>query len=133
MIAVDSCFCIDFLKGDLGAKAAYEMHRKEGLCTTDITVFEVMVGAFSVAARTKNVKDIDLCTSMLAELRILPSLGAYAMDAAAYHVARQKKGKASQAPDLLIAGIMVANGVERILTRNAKDFTGIPGIKAVVY
>jgi predicted nucleic acid-binding protein len=45
----------------------------------------------------------------------------------------KKSGKQTGKFDCMIAGILLTNGVDRIITRNVKHFENIPGLKVIAY
>ena len=45
----------------------------------------------------------------------------------------QKKGHMIGEFDVMIAGVLLEHGVTKILTRNAKHFARVPGLRTVVY
>jgi predicted nucleic acid-binding protein len=45
----------------------------------------------------------------------------------------KKKGKITGQVDCMIAGILLSNGVNKIITRNVKHFENIKGLKVIAY
>ena len=45
----------------------------------------------------------------------------------------KKKGKIIDSSDCMIAGILLSNGVNKIITRNTKHFENIKGLKVISY
>jgi len=45
----------------------------------------------------------------------------------------EKKGQTIPDRDILIGAISLSKGEQTIVTRNAKDFARIPGIKVITY
>ena len=133
MICLDSTFIIDYLKGDEKAKAAYEDHKTEGCCLTEINLYEVAEGIMSADAKNKQSKKMDKFLDFVSGFNILPMMNLFAMDAARISALPLKTGKPIDDADCLIAGIMQANNVKKILTRNTKHFSRIKGVEAISY
>ena len=133
MICLDSSFLIDYLKGRTQAKEALHTHQQEGLCITELAIFETAAGYFYHMGKHKQDKPFLTFIDFVSEFDILPMMNLFALDAAAYRAKLMPKGKPVETNDCLIAGIMHANGVKKILTKNKKHFSKIPGIEIITY
>lgn len=57
----------------------------------------------------------------------------FAMEAAKISASLLLKGKQIDDNDVLISGMMVANGVNKIITKNVKNFSMIKGLEVISY
>ena len=133
MICLDASILIDYLKGVDAAREALRSYRQEDLCITEIVIYEVAAGYFYHLGKRKADKPFLTFIDLISELDILPMTNLFALDAAAVHARLLLKGRPVETDDCLIAGIMRSNGVKRILTRNTKHFSRLPGIEAIGY
>ncbi len=133
MKILDSTFLIDIIrkKRESAEKSAEFAHEK--LYTTRINVFEIQVGAFSI----KPEKDREI---RLSEISVIAeNLSVLELDKKAATLAAEIAGKLNRegltidTNDCLIAGIALSNGINSIVTRNAKDFEKIEGIRVETY
>jgi len=129
MICLDSDCIIDFLRGKKEAVLAVSKY-KDYLSTTEINLFEVLVGIN--IKKIINEKEEIAAKLFFDSIRILPALtfGEYASKIFAQLV---KDGKMMDQNDCLIAGIMLSNGCDQIMTRNDKHFSNIKEINAINY
>ena len=129
MICLDSDCIIDFLRGKKEAVLAVSKY-KDYLSTTEINLFEVLVGIN--IKKIINEKEEIAANLFFDSIRILPALnfGEYASKIFAQLV---KDGKMMDQNDCLIAGIMLSNGCDQIMTRNDKHFSNIKEINAINY
>lgn len=131
MICLDSSFLIDFLRNDASAANRVKFLEDESFSISSISVFEVALGfhlmkEFSSAkyekfidvVREMDVLNLDLRASILSS-KISASL--------------IKEGKTINQSDCLIAGTMISNGVNNILTKDKAHFDRIKGIKVISY
>jgi predicted nucleic acid-binding protein len=131
MICLDSSFLIDFLRKDSAAIEKIKILEEENFSISAISVFEVALGfnlmkEFSSAKYEKfrdiveelDMLDLDLKSSILSS-RISASL--------------TKEGKTIDQSDCLIAGTMISNGINNILTNNKQHFETIKGINVISY
>jgi len=132
MICLDSTAVIDYLKGETKVVQALEEHEQEGFCLTEFVIFEVARGVM-FSQKSKGPKILDEFIDFISQYNILPSMNLFAMDAAHISANLYTRGKPIGSTDCLIAGTMQANGISKILTRNKKDFTKIPGIQVIAY
>ncbi|MBI4538046.1 MAG: type II toxin-antitoxin system VapC family toxin [Gemmatimonadetes bacterium] len=121
MIVADSDVLIDALRGRDPAATRVEAELEAGsLATTAVTVFELLSGARSGAAREKVER-------LLAPLAILP------FDKEAGRAASEIRRKLDAAgtrigmADYLIAGVCVSRAAS-LLTRNRAHFDRVPGL-----
>ncbi|MBI4438315.1 type II toxin-antitoxin system VapC family toxin [Candidatus Woesearchaeota archaeon] len=132
MICLDSCFLVDFFRGDISAVSKLrDVARNESIGTTAINAAEFLLGMYSARniRREHAIRAFDFFDGIevldLDMISIIKSCG--------LKEGLMKKGKVINQNDLLIAGIMLKNGCNMIITRDTKDFDKIQGIKAVTY
>jgi len=135
MIMLDSTACIDYLNGIEAIKKV--LSKKEQMtCTTTITVYEVNIGLERTKRKISEKRYLDLYKKWMGFLSGVQifSLGMKeAEQAAKIHDVLEAKGSMIDDNDILIAGIMEANGITNMITRNAQHFEKIPGIEVSSY
>jgi tRNA(fMet)-specific endonuclease VapC len=124
LIVVDSDVLIDALRGRQPAVRQVTEGLHSGvLCTTTITLFELLSGARSEAESAP----VD---RLLAALSILPFDDAASREAAALRRRLAAQGLPIGMADYMIAGICVARSAA-LLTRNRAHFERVPGLALV--
>ena len=131
MICLDSTFLIDFLRNESFAVKKVSELKDEVLVTTTINIFEVMFGlhilkgdvskkwgSFKYLIDNLDVFNLDLESSFNAS-KIASDL--------------VKEGKEINAMDCLVAGIMLMNNCNMIVTRDKEYFNRVKGIKVEHY
>ncbi|MBI5046162.1 type II toxin-antitoxin system VapC family toxin [Candidatus Micrarchaeota archaeon] len=127
MIVLDTTVIIHFLKNNKSAVEKLASLNRESIKTTRLNVFEVLVGIYLKEAEGRR-NEIDIFNEFLESVEILE------LDEKSSHVAARlkaeldKKGTTVHSNDVLIAAIALANGENKIVTQNAKDFAKISGI-----
>lgn len=128
MKVVDSTFLIDLLRGR--KEVIKVIDGKEPLLTTQINMYEVIRGLFlKDTPSSKLIQAIE----MLENIKILPLDDNSIIKSAEISSDLIKKGSIISDCDCLTAGIALSKGVNRIITRNAKHFERIKGIKVENY
>jgi predicted nucleic acid-binding protein len=129
-VCLDTTILVDLERGVQSAKAEIERLLSESyrLATTTITTFEMAFGAHKskkrnveslvALVRDLDVWDFDLDSSFLAG-DLLCKL--------------ESKGTPIGYRDVFIASIAMVNRCTDIVTKNTKDFSRIPGIRALPY
>ena len=133
MICLDSSFIIDYLKGDLSAKKTLLKHKKDKICVSEFTVFEVAEGLIYSMNKNKNKKMFSIFFEFLETIEILPLKNFFSLEAAKISAVLNLKGKKINSIDSLIAGSMIENNVFKIITRNTAHFMRIKGIQVINY
>jgi predicted nucleic acid-binding protein len=130
MICLDTTAIIDFLNG---RKEAIELVEKNEnvLVTTEINVFETFIGIYNKKkiSETEENKARDLFNA----IDILPMKKGSGKLAAKIVTDLSKKGIVIGQNDCMTAAIMLMNGCDSIMTKNAKHFSKINDIKVVPY
>ncbi|HII16306.1 TPA: type II toxin-antitoxin system VapC family toxin [Candidatus Woesearchaeota archaeon] len=130
MIA-DTTFLIDLLRGNERA-VKFLKTVASPLKTTIINQYEVYVGLASLPGidLEKKIKDTQ---HFFSRFKILPLHEDAMLEAAKICGRLIQKGEDIGDNDCLIAGIALTHGISSILTRNAKHFERIRGIKIISY
>jgi len=122
---------IDFLKKDPGALAFLEMHPRATFHTTEMNVFEVVNGIFLQKQHGK--RELYRFLNLVESVEVVMPRGQFAFMAAKTAALLQKKGTPIEDMDCLIAAMMENFGITKIVTRDKKHFSRIPGIRVVSY
>jgi len=129
MICLDSSFIIDFIRNDENAILKLDSLKHEVLVTTGINVFEVFFGLYAKGRH----KDIDHIKEFFDNLNIIGLNRDSAMVASKIGADLVKTGKFIELNDILISGIIIANGCNKILTKNKEHFSRINGLNVISY
>ena len=128
----DTTLLIDFLRGkDSAVRMVEEIEMSGTLFTTEINVFELMIGIYAGS------ENVEVHTQKM--LGILSKLVVLSLDRLATIRAAKiagdliKTGQKIEGTDSLIAGIALSNGINEIVTRNKSHFDRISGIKVITY
>ena len=130
MICIDSDCIIDFLKGKPGAINAIN-DNKERIITTEINKFEVLFGVYK--RREMNEQEIESANDFFDNIISLPFGEGCAEIAAQQLGALSKDGNIIDSHDALVGAILTKNECSEIITKNAKDYLRIEGIKVISY
>lgn len=130
MILIDTTFLIDLLKGRIG-NVNIKRLENEGLCTTTLNIYEVLLGVFHSSYDVN--KGLDAANTLFSRLNILNTTKYSVKMNASIRADLMKKGQDIDDMDCLISGIALENGVNTILTKSKKHFERIPGIKVEEY
>ncbi len=129
MKCLDTCFFIDLLRKDEDAmKKAEELDdADEYLVTTQINVYELFLGVHS-SRGIKTEKQIKRIEQLLERTEILDM--DYEASKRSAEIAGKliSKGKMIEVPDTITAGIMLSQGIDKIVTRNKDHFERITGV-----
>jgi tRNA(fMet)-specific endonuclease VapC len=134
MILVDTTYIVDLIRKKVKIDSELD---EEILFTTEITVFELYFGLYGNNILNKDPeklqKRIDTLSKILTKFQILPFSGDESIQSAKILGQLKLDGKIIEFRDGMIAGSGLANGITKILTRNADHFDRIPGIQAITY
>ena len=129
MIGLDTTFLIDALKGDTAAVSKLAELRDQNLLTTQMNVYEVLVGLSLTSASQRHFEAL---------YGFLDKIAVFTMDrqstalAAKLFGERMRKGERVEQNDCIIAGILKSRGCSKIVTRNTTDFKKL-GLDVVSY
>ena len=132
MICLDTTLLIDFLKNSPRAIKACDRVKHEVLVTTAVNIFEILFGIL----RKKQInydKEINGLMKLINSLNIL-NLD-YKASVRASEIASDlvKRGLQIESNDCLIAGILLANNCNSIITLDKEHFKRIKGLKVESY
>ncbi|MGH7588824.1 MAG: type II toxin-antitoxin system VapC family toxin [Gemmatimonadota bacterium] len=122
LILADTDVLIDALNGlePATGRVAREL-RAGALATTTVTVFELLSGVGTEAEK-------ETVRKLLTPIRVFSFDEAAARSAAEIRRDLEKKGRAIDMADYLIAGI-AASGSATLITRNRAHFERVPGLR----
>ncbi|MBN1802790.1 MAG: type II toxin-antitoxin system VapC family toxin [Candidatus Lokiarchaeota archaeon] len=135
MIVLDTSACIDYLNGNKKLKNLIE-EQEEILYITSITVYEMNIG-FERTKRKISVKRYKQLykpwMEFISRMEIF-SLGSKEAEAAArIYDTLESVGQRIDDNDVLIAGIMISNGINKIITKNYEHFRRIEGLEVLTF
>ena len=131
MIGVDSSILVDLLRGKL-ATGKLGRFLEEGLCTSEIVVYEILYGVYK--AEHFSEKQLEECEAMIDAFSYVFPIGRTASMMAAKIAGKlAKAGQTIQHSDSLIAGSLLANGCQKIITKNVKDFERIKELEVIAF
>jgi tRNA(fMet)-specific endonuclease VapC len=120
---VDTDVLIDMLN-ERAPQRVSDAARRGALSTTAIVAYEVRRGA-----RTDKTRDsVELLLTQM--ISIEPFDDVAAAESAALYRELSRSGQVIGKPDLYIAGICLAVGA-RLLTRNVREYSRVPGLQLV--
>ena len=135
MIVLDTNACIDYLNG---VNEIREVLKNQGdlVHLTSISIYEVSIG-LERTKRKISQKRFDemnkVWLDFISGMEIY-SLGyKEAIKAAQIFDGLESRGELIDDNDILICGIMLANGISKILTRSIKHFEKVEGIQVIRY
>ena len=129
MIVLDTSFIIDYFRG---VEATYDLvDEGEEVTTTTITYHEILTGL----KRKRSKKEEKVFKRFFSEIRILPFDDKAAEESSSIAAKLLAIGKEINALDVLIAGIAIANGAEKIITRDSdfEEIAKVSDIEVVLY
>ncbi|MBY8988701.1 MAG: type II toxin-antitoxin system VapC family toxin [Candidatus Lokiarchaeota archaeon] len=135
MILLDTSACIDYLNGNNEIKKS--ISKQEDLIhITSITVYEINIGLERTKRKISSKRHSELYkiwTEFISSMEIFPLGYKEAEIAAEIYDNLESQGQRIDDNDILIAGIMLANGIKKIITKNANHFERIKGIEIIQY
>lgn len=137
MILADSTFLIDAIRKKPNAKSFLLDYPDEILFTTEINVFELYLGLYSIKTLETNPplmkKRLARLEELLSRFQILSFERKEAIESAKILGKLIRDGKTIEFRDGIIAGIALSNGITTLLTNNLDHFTRIEGLKVITY
>ena len=130
MICLDSDFVVDFLKQNQNAIFKLQSLKGEKAVSTEINYFEVLYGVFD--KKQISQKELNSVQEFFNSIPNMTLDHSSAYNAAEIATNLEKSGLEIGINDSLIAGICLANNCA-ILTKNAKHFSRIKGLKVETY
>lgn len=137
MILADSTFLIDSLRKITSVKKFLLKNPTEILFTTETNVFELYFGLYSskILANSEDLLERRKAglEEFLTKFQVISMGRKESIKAAKLLGKLVRAGKGIDFRDALIAGIALANGITRILTKNIDHFKRIDGIEVIEY
>jgi len=128
MMLLDTSFLIDYFKGVQETK---DLIGGEEVCTTVINYHEIMAGVKRIRAR----REESFFRRLFSRIRVLECDLKAVEESSNIAVKLAMIGREINALDVLIAGIALANGVEKIATkdRHFTEIEKVADIKVITY
>ncbi len=131
MIGIDSSVLIDVLRNKSSIDKL-KSYYNELLCTSEIVVYEICYGFYASSQDTYE-RLMELESVLDVFVHIFPVDRKASVKSAQIGGRLARAGKMIEHRDVLIAGCLLANGCDKILTKNAKDFKRISGLKVIEF
>jgi tRNA(fMet)-specific endonuclease VapC len=135
LIILDTNACVDYLNGVSEIEQAISK-QEELIHITSITVYEVNIGLERTKRKISEKRYHTLYkiwTEFVSGMEIFPLGYKEAEKAAEIYDNLESSGNIIDDNDILIAGIMLSNGIAKIITKNVKHFEKIEGIEIIPY
>ncbi|MHA1106142.1 MAG: type II toxin-antitoxin system VapC family toxin [Promethearchaeota archaeon] len=135
MILLDTSACIDYLNGNKEIKKKIE-DQDELVHITSITIYEMNIGFERTKRKISEQRYKQLYKTWLefiSSMEIFTLGFKEAEKAAEIYDTLESQGKIIDDNDILIAGIMLANGIKKLITRNVRHFEIIEEIEFITY
>ncbi len=128
MIVLDTSFLIDYFKG---VKTTQGLVDEDDIAITTITYHEILTGL----KRKKSKKEKKFFKKFFSGVRILPFDVKAAEESSNISARLMALGREVNALDILIAGIAIANGAEKIITRDSdfEEIAKVSDVEVVLY
>lgn len=118
MKGVDTTFLIDLLRGDqAAARKGRELDEEPLVFTTQINVFELYRGVYRLAPAQRQ-RQLALLHSLMDGFNLLDLSHQASLKAAQISGELMRRGIALDAGDTLIAGILLTNGCDTLVTND---------------
>lgn len=135
MIFLDTTFLVDVLRKDTTALSWLKDTDEVALYTSEVNAFELYTGLFRLPTSSKpalRARRLEL-EQVLTRMEVLPFGRSAALESGRILAELLKKGVSIGSRDVMIAGVALANGIVRVLTRNVKHFEAISRITVDSY
>ena len=135
MIFLDTSACIDYLNGNKELKKVIE-DQEDLIHITSITIYEMNIGFERTKRKITEQRYKQLYKPWL---EFISSMEIFALGykeaerAAEIYDALESQGQRIDDNDILIAGIMLTNGIKKLITKNVKHFERIEDIEIIKY
>ena len=135
MILLDTSACIDYLNGNKEIKKIIE-DQEDLIHITSITIYKMNIGFESTKRKISEQRYKQLYKLWL---EFISSMEIFALGfkeaerAAEIQDVLESQGKKIDDNDILIAGIMLTNGIKKLITKNVRHFEKIGDIELITY
>ncbi len=128
MIVLDTSFLIDYFRG---VRATYSLVNEDDIAITTITYHEILTGL----KRKRSKREEKFFKRFFSEIRMLPFDVRAAEESSSIAARLMAIGKDVNALDILITGIAIANGADKIITRDSdfETIAKVSDIEVVLY
>ena len=129
MIVLDTSFLIDYFRG---VEATYDLvSEDDDVAVTTITYHEILAGL----KRKRSKKEEKFFKRFFSEVKILPFDVKAAEESSSIAARLMAIGREVNALDILIAGIAIANGADKIITSDEdfKEIAKVSDLDVVLY
>lgn len=135
MILLDTTVLIDLTKNNKTVlQKLRELENEHTFYTTQVNVYEVLYGIYAAKFDSGTYdKRLNTYMDLFSSIKILDMTLQGTSEAARIGGTLCKEGRMIEDTDCLTAGIALAHGVTRILTRNAEHFSRIKGLTIITY
>ncbi len=130
MIGLDTSAIIDLFKGESKAQAFFEKN-KELYVTTIISYLELFFGIDP--ENKKHSIEAEYYRNFFEDNQIIGLSEDSCEEASKILWRLKKEGNSIEDFDCVIAGILIANGINKIVTKNKKHFDRIKELKVISY
>ncbi len=130
MIGLDTCTIIDIFKGNEKAKEVLQSNQ-EPYVATMMSYLELFFGIDP--ENKKHTLEAEYYRDFFNKIQTLDLSGVACEQASKIFWTLKKQGKIIEEVDCAIAGILIANGITKIITRNAKHFEKIKQLSVISY
>jgi len=132
MRCLDSSMIIDLLKDRKEAVEKLKSISDDVITTTRVNIFEVLFGAF-IKKGIDHQKFSEKVSSFIGKINVLELTEIGCIQAAEIKSELVLKGREIESTDCLVAGIMLANDCNTIVTKNKDHFERVKGLKVEGY
>lgn len=135
MIILDTSACIDYLNGNENIKRIIS-EQEDLIHITSISIYEVNIGLERTKRKISEERYRKLnkvWLEFISGMEIFSLSFKEAKKAAEIYDNLESKGQIIDDNDILITGIMLSNGIKKIITRNINHFKLIKGIEIINY
>lgn len=130
MIGLDSSALIDLFRGEMGIRDLFK-NLDDKLFTTYLNYFEILTGIN--LENESHQEEFKYFENLFQEIILLNLSKESCKSSSSIFWDLKKSGKMIGQVDCMIAGILLSNGVNKIITRNTKHFENIKGLKVISY
>jgi len=130
MIGIDTSALVDLFRGEEKIKELFSKLDEE-IASTYVNYFEVILGLD--LKDSSYYEELEFFKNLFEEVKLLTLNKDSCKSSSLIFWELKKSGMMIGRLDCMIAGILLANGVNKIITRNAKHFENIKGIKVISY
>jgi tRNA(fMet)-specific endonuclease VapC len=135
MIILDSTTCIDYLQGDKNLKILMDK-QIDIFGITTISIYEINIGLEITKRKRSKARYEELIKNwnkLLSVVQVFPLTIKEAKKSSKIYDQLSSKGQLIEDNDILIAGIMLSNGINKLITRNKRHFAWIKELEIITY